>query len=407
MANKDIRIVIPIIPDNLIYLAEKIIVKHESDAENSPLGILNMADMKAQTLIARAKDTEAEMLNRNKEKAFEARDNALVNSGIPTVDYYVKASRDILLGYYKGSETMLGDHGFEVRQSSGKIKIFIPASAKQLIELAGLILAKHNADGENSALRWMNIADFTEKYTVALTQQETATKLNRDKIAAYAERNRVLGIALKQLSTTKGTVRFYVSQVRDVLLGLHKGNEFGLGDWGFTVHHGRKHASHNICLHGLVTDQNGKAVKGAVLTMVQLNVSVKSNTNGKYRFRKQTAGTYDITINKVNFAGQIIPEVNINDTEAINLDFKLIPLPACVIANITSRGQALADAVLRIEGLDMEAVSGLDGISRIDGIPPGTYQLIVSAAGKITLTRTVTLVANGINSLNFDLIPFG
>jgi hypothetical protein len=241
------RVVIPTGAEKLTTMAERIIVKHEAEGVNSPLNLINMSEMKDLTLLARAKDSEAITLTADKEIAFQQRDNTIGLGGEEkTVIYYVKSSRDILMGYYKGSETMLGDHGFEIRQKKGHIKVGIPSNVGKIIELAGLILAKHAADGANSPIKGLDIADFTDKYNYALAQHELATKLNRDKIACFAERNRLLGIGTKQLTTTRGTVRFYMTSARDILLGLYKGSEVELDLWGFNYHDRKRHKHQEV-----------------------------------------------------------------------------------------------------------------------------------------------------------------
>ena len=58
-----------------------------------------------------------------------------------------------------------------------------------------------------------------------------SAKLYRD--AETATQNR--DFALGGDSPSKVTVGYYVRAVRDVLLGIYKGNEQKLGDWGFDV----------------------------------------------------------------------------------------------------------------------------------------------------------------------------
>ena len=166
MAKPSIRVEIKKKPDFLIGIAERIINKHDSDGENSVLNVINMPDMKQKTVEAREKNSLAYKNSRSKEIAFEARDISLgIKSGnAVSLNYYVKASRNILLGIYKGKEHLLGDHGFEVSKNTGGVKIVVPANASKLIDLAGRILEKHTTDGANSAIIWLNIADFTSKF---------------------------------------------------------------------------------------------------------------------------------------------------------------------------------------------------------------------------------------------------
>lgn len=234
-------VTIPINPDELIGLSQRNLAKHALDGAGSVLNALNMGDMQGKTIAANTKNISANQLNRDKEEAYENRNVALgINSdqeaGIPgTVDFYIKSCRDVLLGINKGKEQKLGEHGFEVDKSDGNISVFIPTQAPEMIALAKLILTKHTLDGAGSVLNVLNMADFSTKYTTADAQHALATKLSRDKETATRDRDTLLGIAAGQKISTAGTVRFYVASVRDVLLGVKKGSEQHLGDWGFDV----------------------------------------------------------------------------------------------------------------------------------------------------------------------------
>ena len=237
MPNPNFSVTIPGNPQELGGLSQRVLDKHVLDGAGSVLNPLDMADMQAKTTLAKIRDAAGAQLNRDKETAYEARDLALgIDDGNPdTVDFYVKSSRDVLLGIYKGREQKLGDHGFNVNASTGNVSVEIPADAPGLIALATLIIAKHVLDGAASPLNGLNMVDFTAKKGTADAQHKLATQLNRDKEKAYGERDHALGIAQGQKVTTPGTVKFYVTSARDVLAGLNKGKEFNLGDWGYDV----------------------------------------------------------------------------------------------------------------------------------------------------------------------------
>jgi hypothetical protein len=76
-------------------------------------------------------------------------------------------------------------------------------------------LTKHTADGTGSPLSGLDMTDMGARVTAADTQNKNAAQLYRNAV--------------------KGTIAHYVRSVRDVLLGLYKGNEQKLGDWGFEV----------------------------------------------------------------------------------------------------------------------------------------------------------------------------
>ena len=77
MANPNFSVIIPISPDELIELSERILAKHTADGAVSPLIGLDMADMQAKTTQGDTLNISADQLNRDKEEAFELRDIAL------------------------------------------------------------------------------------------------------------------------------------------------------------------------------------------------------------------------------------------------------------------------------------------------------------------------------------------
>jgi len=237
MSNQNFSVTIPENPQELGGLSKRILDKHVLDGAGSVLTPFDTADWQAKTTFAKTRDTSAAQLNRDKEKAFEDRDLALgIDNGNPeTVDFYVKSSRDVLLGFNKGKEHKLGDHGFNVNSSSGEVSVEIPTDAPGLIGLADRIIKKHVLDGAASPIIGLNMADFTAKHATADAKHTLGKQLNRDKEKATGERDHALGIAEGQKVDTPGTVKFYVTSARDVLLGLNKQKEYNLGDWGYDV----------------------------------------------------------------------------------------------------------------------------------------------------------------------------
>ena len=115
-------------------------------------------------------------------------------------------------------------------------RVNIPKNPDALIALAQSITEKHTADGANSPLAGLNMADFTAKTTTADTQNQTSAKLYRDAETATENRDLALGYD----KSTAGSVNYYIAAARDILLGVYKGNEQRLGDWGFEVNQSAK-----------------------------------------------------------------------------------------------------------------------------------------------------------------------
>jgi hypothetical protein len=110
-------------------------------------------------------------------------------------------------------------------------RVIIPKNKGLAIKLAQAILAKNQTDGAASPLVSLNIADMTAKTGTADTQNQLSDKLYRDAETATQNSDNALGSDY----TTPGTVNYYLAAARDILLGIYKGNEQKLGDWGFEV----------------------------------------------------------------------------------------------------------------------------------------------------------------------------
>lgn len=112
-------------------------------------------------------------------------------------------------------------------------RINVPKNTDQLIQLAKDIVARHTTDGAASPLGGLDMADMNTKTNTADTENKKAGQSRRD--AEKATQNRDIALGSGAGGAVKGTVEYYVKSVRDVLLGLNKGNEQRLGDWGFDV----------------------------------------------------------------------------------------------------------------------------------------------------------------------------
>lgn len=109
-------------------------------------------------------------------------------------------------------------------------RVNIPANPDKMIELSKAILAKHLALGAASPLSGLKIAEWTANSTAADTENKKAVQLRRDAEKATQARDNAIGD-----NKDKFAVEFNVKSARDILMGLNKGNEQTLGDWGFDV----------------------------------------------------------------------------------------------------------------------------------------------------------------------------
>lgn len=112
------------------------------------------------------------------------------------------------------------------------IKVIIPDNVEKLILLALSIFAKHLLDGGTSVLNGLNMTDMQNKANLAQTQHNLSEQKSRDAETATEARNNALGADDSYL---EGFVMFFVTSIRDFLLGQFKGQEHKLGNWGFVV----------------------------------------------------------------------------------------------------------------------------------------------------------------------------
>jgi hypothetical protein len=112
----------------------------------------------------------------------------------------------------------------------------VPTNPDDLIALAKAILAKDSALGANSPFKNIkNWANFATLNGTADTQNTASNTLYQQAEEATELRDNALG-QTGQLK--ENTVRWFVTSARDVLLGLNKGQEQQLGEFGFNVTYG-------------------------------------------------------------------------------------------------------------------------------------------------------------------------
>jgi hypothetical protein len=117
--------------------------------------------------------------------------------------------------------------------ASKNFRIDIPTNADDLIGLAKSIKTKHDALADDSPIKGVkDIASFGAKLSTADTKNALSKQLYKDAEKATQDRDLALG---QSGQLREQTLRYWVTSTRDILLGLNKGNEQALGDWGFTV----------------------------------------------------------------------------------------------------------------------------------------------------------------------------
>jgi len=112
----------------------------------------------------------------------------------------------------------------------------VPTNPDDLITLATKILAKDTALGANSPFK--NIKSWAG-FTALNTTADGSNKDSKKYAQLSVEATQARDLALGQTGQLKeNTVRWFVTSARDVLLGLNKGQEQQLGEYGFDVTYG-------------------------------------------------------------------------------------------------------------------------------------------------------------------------
>lgn len=247
MARRPYSVEIPKLPDPLIVLSQNILTKHNADGAVSPIPDTLASMLTDKLAVAKAQVTLQGDLDKDKERYIEGRNLALgldssqssITEG--TALFYVTSIRNFLLGLFRGSERKLGDWGFSVNSPKGRVQVEIPRSPEKLIKLGKAIVKKHEEDASSSIIASFDLDALKTCVTDAELLNSQAASANRNKGKATEARNLALGIAKGQNSKTMGTAAYIVRSIRDILLGMYRGREQQLGDWGFEVNFNATH----------------------------------------------------------------------------------------------------------------------------------------------------------------------
>ncbi|NEW83382.1 MAG: hypothetical protein GZ094_13580 [Mariniphaga sp.] len=107
--------------------------------------------------------------------------------------------------------------------------------AEDLITTSENVLKKHFELGEKSPLNGLDMETFAKNLNDAKARRAEAKKLHDQAELLNQQAGLNLGTDPAQNSKTTGTVYSTISSVRSILLGLYKGQEKKLSEWGFDV----------------------------------------------------------------------------------------------------------------------------------------------------------------------------
>ena len=116
------------------------------------------------------------------------------------------------------------------------VKVEIPVNKiEALMTLLNGVSKKHIALGTDSPIQHIDMADFDSKLKEAEGKRTSSKELRAQSEALMEAANSLLGLGIDQSSTSPGTLYYYLTSIRDLLLVIYKGNEEQLSTWGFNV----------------------------------------------------------------------------------------------------------------------------------------------------------------------------
>lgn len=116
------------------------------------------------------------------------------------------------------------------------IKVEIPVhKPDELISTGEEIMKKHSEMGEKSPLSGLDMETFGNNLNDAIAKRVEAKKLHDQAELLNQQAGLNLGTDPSQNTKTPGTVYSTITSVRDILLGLYRGQEKKLSEWGLDV----------------------------------------------------------------------------------------------------------------------------------------------------------------------------
>jgi hypothetical protein len=116
------------------------------------------------------------------------------------------------------------------------VKVEIPESSPDdLLDMALRLESNHTKKGVDSPLKVIDMTTFSAKLLSAKEKRAEAKRLHEEAEALNQQALQDLGIAKGQNSKTPGTIYNLITSARDVLMGINRGQEEKLNEWGFKV----------------------------------------------------------------------------------------------------------------------------------------------------------------------------
>lgn len=217
-----------------------------------------------------------------------------------------------------------------------KARVKIPRKPDQLIQLGEDIIEEHTDQGANSPLNGLDMVAFAARVAAAKTKNQEQKQLRRDAETATEDRDDLLGKKKGQSSTTPGTVLNFVVRARDILLGVNKGNEQHLGDFGFEVDQSSSGSSNGSgggttpptatgTVGGTAKDSvTQMGIEGVNVQVVGTGLSATTNASGIFSIANVPIGSNVVRFTKAGYATQEV-QVSVTADGVTVVNVMLVP----------------------------------------------------------------------------------
>jgi len=194
-------------------------------------------------------------------------------------------------------------------------------------------------------------------------------------------------------------------------------------------------------IRGTVKNAEDRPVAGLLVQLVAADRSgalriTGTDEKGRYLFRDLPAGVYDVKLEADGYRAESKGGIEVRPPFQNIVDFRLTPdrspadpvveaagsalraAPLDGVATVTVRGDLtdqekrpvveVSVTLVSHEGNGIyQAFSGLDGRFMVEGVPPGTYRIVVASPGHVTLDlHTVEVPADSGLDLSLSLVDY-
>lgn len=175
----------------------------------------------------------------------------------------------------------------------------------------------------------------------------------------------------------------------------------------------RLRASQLASLSGVVTDTNGQAIRGALVTLsggASAGMADTTDSRGRYSIARIIPDAYTVNVTAAGFVPS--PDTNIfldaEEEEVLNFTLTSVGASTAGISGLVvdSLGQPIAGARVAITGGPITGradTTDVTGFYELLDLPAGTYTLRATATGFNSQTRTVAVAVDTTVQLDFTL----